>query len=62
MFKIKKEDLELNIIPCVMAILSIVIAFIDSEITRKIIVLTNSTLLGMQIQKCYLYLKNKKGE
>lgn len=62
MLKIKKEDLELNIIPCIMAILSIIIAFVDSEITRKIIVLANAILLGMQIQKCYLYFKNKKGE
>lgn len=62
MLKIKKENLELNIIPCIMAMLSIIIAFVDSEIIRKIILLTTATLLGMQIQKVIYILRDKKGE
>lgn len=51
MLKINKRNLELNIIPMVMLILSIVIGITGSEIVIKVITLISAILLGMQIQK-----------
>jgi len=62
MFKIKSKELELNIIPCIMALLSIIIAFVGLEVIRKVLLLTNVFLSGIQIKKVIYFIKNKKGE
>lgn len=51
MLKLDKKYLELNIIPCIMLILSIMIALTSEENIRKVILLISTFLLGMQVQK-----------
>lgn len=55
-----KENLELNIIPCVMLIISILIAFATEENTRKVLLIIGAFLLGIQAQKCIDFIKKQK--
>lgn len=55
-----KENLELIIIPGIMLIISVFIAFSTEEKVRKILLVIVSFLLGMQVQKCLTIIQKHK--
>lgn len=55
-----KDSLKLNIIPCIMLIISIIIVFTSEENIRKLLLIFGAFLLGIHVQRCIDYIKNVK--
>lgn len=55
-----KEKIKISIIPTIMVLISIIIAFTIEENIRKILLMLVSFLLGMHIQICIDILKESK--
>lgn len=60
MFNSSKENLTVHIIPCIILLITIIIAFTSSEILRKFLVLVSAFLLGISCQKTIYIIKNRK--
>lgn len=55
-----KESLKLNIIPCIMLIITIFIGVITEESIRKLLLIIGAFVLGIQVQRCIDYMKSQK--
>lgn len=58
----KKNNLDIFFIPSIMFVITVLISFANDEITRKVLLIIASFLLGIHVQRCVEIIKARKKE